>query len=191
MAKKAFKLGLTQKRKRSGRRALSNGNTRSPEKPKTRKRRVRKPTTKLPSDDRFETALKYLREGRSQKRAAEIGMVSVGRFRRFLRDHKLAKRKGRKWIITDRRIREIEVFSEDGLRHIRVRGFGGASLTMRHRAAVQKFLDTNDISLLTPFDGQAVNDVSRQKHILETRPNVLYRIANAGSDADMKIYWLV
>lgn len=159
---------------------------------KASKPRRRKPArSKIVPDKGMETALKYLREGRSQKRAAEIGMVSVSRFRRFLRDHKLAKRRGGRWVITDRRVREVQVFSEAGIQHIRVRGFGGASLAMRHRAAVQKFLDSNDLSLLAPFEGQTVKDASRLKHILETRPNVLYRIANAGSDADMKIYRLI
>lgn len=158
---------------------------------KSKKQKVRRATSVIESDAGLEAALKFLREGRSQKRSAEIGMVSVGRFRRFLRKHKLAKRKDGRWVITDRRIREVEVFSESGLEQIRVRGFGAASLAMRHRAAVQKFLDTNDVSLLAPFIGQTVNDNSRRKHILETRPNVLYRIANAGSDADMKIYRLI
>ena len=191
MAKKSRSRSGKQKQRSNHRGALLGGKQKSSSKTKVHKKQITKRAAKLPSDDRFETALKYLREGRSQKRAAEIGMVSVSRFRRFIREHKLAKRKGRLWVITDRRTREIQIISQHGVEHIRVRGFGGASLAMRHRAAVQKFLDTNDISLLAPFEGGAVNDISRQKHMLETRPNVLYRIANAGSDADMKIYRLI
>ena len=40
------------------------------------------------------------------KRSAKLAGISVGRFRAFIRKNKLAKRKGRRWIITDRRIRE-------------------------------------------------------------------------------------
>jgi hypothetical protein len=143
------------------------------------------------SDQRLETALKYLREGRSQKRAAEIGMVSVKRFRQFLRSNKLAKFKSGHWRITDRRIREIAIISEGQALLIKVRGFSPASLAMRHRAAVNHFLDSNDASLLTPFEGDTIKDVAKQKHVLETRPNVLLRLANAGGDAEMKIYRLL
>lgn len=146
---------------------------------------------KLSSDDRFETALKYLREGRSQRRAAEIGMISVTRFRHFLRSNKLAKFKGGRWQITDRRIREITVISEGQRLHIKVRGFAPASLAMRHRAAFNHFLDSNDASVLTPFEGTAIKDITKQKYVLETRPNVLLRLANTGGDAEMKIYQLI
>lgn len=146
---------------------------------------------KLPSDDRFETALKYLREGRSQKRSAEIGMISVKRFRHFLRSNKLAKFRNGHWQITDRRIREITVISEGQARLIKVRGFSPASLAMRHRAAVNQFLDSNDATLLTPFEGATIRDVNKQQYLLETRPNVLLRLANSGGDAEMKIYRLI
>ena len=161
------------------------------EKSKIRKRRNSPKANKFTSDDRFETALKYLREGRSQKRAAEIGMISVKRFRQFLRSNKLAKFKYGHWQITDRRIREITVISEGYAHLIKVRGFSPASLAMRHRAAVQQFLDTNDASPLASFEGREVTNVAKQTYPLETRPNVLLRMANAGSDADMKIYRLI
>jgi hypothetical protein len=157
--------------------------------------KAKKPTatklSKIPSDDRFETALKYLREGRSQKRAAEIGMVSVARFRRFLHRNKLAKFKNGRWRITDRRTREVAVISEASEKVIEVRGFSPASLVMRHRAAVTAFVDGPDLALLAPFEGLTVTDTSKRKYVLETRPNVLLRLANAGSDAEMKIYRLI
>jgi hypothetical protein len=156
--------------------------------------RSKRPSNKLArrdSDERLETALKYLREGRSQKRAAEIGMVSVKRFRQFLRSNKLAKFKSGHWQITDRRIREIAIISEGQALLIKVRGFSPASLAMRHRAAVDHFLDSNDASLLTPFEGATIKDVTKQTRVLETRPNVLLRLANAGGDAEMKIYRLI
>jgi hypothetical protein len=146
---------------------------------------------RIPSDDRFETAFGFLREGRSQKRSAEIAGISVKRFSRFLRSNKLAKFKGGRWRITDRRLREITIISEAQARLIKVRGFNPASLAMRHRAAISQFLDSNDAGLLTPFEGVTITDTSKQKHVLETRPNVLLRLANAGSDAEMKIYRLI
>jgi hypothetical protein len=172
---------------------MSRPKTSPKHKSRTRRRipNKRRKQAKVKLDPKFEIALKYLREGRSQKRAAEIGMVSVKRFRRFLREHKLAKRKGGRWLITDRRIREFKIISEGHERLIKARGFNPASLGMRHFAAVGQFVDSLDIALLAPFEGVAIADITKRKHLLETRPNVLLRLANAGSDAEMKIYRLI
>jgi hypothetical protein len=178
-SKKISERGVHTKRKRNSRRSNS-----------TKKRRSTK-LRRIPSDDRFETAYKFLREGRSQRKSAEIAGISVKRFSNFLRSNKLAKFKSGHWKITDRRIREIAIISEGQALLIKVRGFSHASLAMRHRAAVNHFLDSNDASLLTPFERAAIKDVTKQKHVLETRPNVLLRLANAGGDAEMKIYRLI
>jgi len=85
----------------------------------------------------------------------------------------------------------MRIFTEGKQRTIKIRGFSRASLAMKHRAAVRRFLESNDESELVPFRGVSVTDTSKQKYVLETRPNVLYRFANAGSDADMKIYRLL
>lgn len=156
----------------------------------TKRKRSRKPA-RIATDDRFEIAYGFLREGRSQRRSAQIAGISVNRFRRFLRSNRLAKFKNGHWLITDRRQREITVISQGREYLIKVRGFRPASLAMRHRAAFQSFLNSNDAALLKPFEGLAVTDTAKQKHVLETRPNVLLRLANAGSDADMKIYRLI
>jgi hypothetical protein len=153
--------------------------------------KVRKKPQRVPSGDAFEIAFKLLRKGNSQKDAATFTGISTRRFRRYLRGNKLARyRKGR-WLITDQRPRSIRIFTDGQQRAIKVRGFGRASLAMKHRTAVRWFLETNDESKLEPYRGLSVTDTSRQKHILETRPNVLYRLANAGSDADMRIYRLM
>jgi hypothetical protein len=178
------------KNRTAKRQRLSNRGNPASKRARKPKRRLDK-TTLMASDERLETALKYLREGRSQKRAAEIGMVSVKRFRRFLRGNKLAKFKNGRWLITDRRVREVALVSGASEKVVKVRGFGPASLAMRHRAAVTAFLDSNDATLLSPFEGQTVTDIAKRKHLLETRPNELYRYANAGSDAEMKIYRLI
>lgn len=152
--------------------------------------RPRRPA-RIPTDDRFEIAYTLLREGRSRRRAAQIAGISDNRFGRFLRGNKLANYRNGRWRITDRRVREITIISEGSEYLIKVRGFRPASLAMRHRAAFRSFLESNDAGLLKPFDGLAVTDTSKRRHLLEARPNVLLRLANAGSDADMKIYRLV
>jgi hypothetical protein len=145
----------------------------------------------IPLDDRLELAFGLLREGSSQRRAAQTAGISPGRLGLFVRNNKLAKFRNGRWYITDRRVRELIVLTEGEQRLISVRGFRTASLAMRHRAAVHQFLETNDAALLGPFKNVSVADTSKQKHLLETRPNVLYRLANAGNDADMKIYRLI
>ena len=62
---------------------------------------------------------------------------------------------------------------------------------MQHRAAVKDFLEFNEISHLEPFVGVSIRDISGKHHLLETRPNVLYRLANAGGEAFETIYRLV
>jgi hypothetical protein len=58
------------------------------------------------SDERLEKALRELRRTNNQAVAAKEAGVSPERFRRFLREQKLAERKGRAWEITDTRPRE-------------------------------------------------------------------------------------
>ena len=76
-------------------------------------------------------------------------------------------------------------------RPIIVAGFDAASLVMQRRAAVKDFLENNEISYLEPFVGAAISDISGRRHPLETRPNVLYRLASAGGEAFETVYRLV
>ena len=124
--------------------------------------------------------------------AARSMGVSPSRLRRLIRDYRLAKwdAKKRRWTITDRLTREVGIASNGEARTITVRGFSRAQLAKSYTAAVKRFLETNDASVLVPFQGKTVTDIRKQKHLLETRPNVLLRLANTGSDAEMKIYRL-
>ena len=58
-------------------------------------------------------------------------------------------------------------------------------------SAVGRFLDTNDRSALTPFVGRSVVDLSGKEHPLETRPNVLYRLASAAEHTFEQVYRIV
>ena len=49
----------------------------------------------IKSDERLEAALRQLRQTHNQAKAAKEAGVSPERFRRFLREQKLAERKGR------------------------------------------------------------------------------------------------
>ncbi len=130
---------------------------------------------------------------RSIKSAARSTGVSEARLRRLVRNYKLAKwdPKRRRWRITDRATREVGIATNGQARTIVVRGFVRAQLAKGYSAAVKRFLETNDAAVLTPYEGKSITDIHKQDHLLETRPNVLLRLANTGSDADMKIYRLI
>jgi hypothetical protein len=128
------------------------------------------------SDHKLERALRTLRVNGNQAKAAKAAGLSVERFRRFLRENQLAERHGRKWRMTDARPRQIEIISTRGERQITVPGFDAASLGMRHRAAVERFLKSNDLAQIQPFVGASVLDTRGRTHVLETRPNYLYRL---------------
>jgi hypothetical protein len=130
---------------------------------------------------------------RSVKGAARSTGVSESQLRRLVRNYRLAKwdQSKRKWKITDRVTREVGIASNGRAKAIVVRGFVRAQLAKGYTAAVKYFLDTNDVAALAPYEGQSITDISKNKHLLETRPNVLLRLANTGGDADMKIYRLI
>ena len=174
---------------RSAARGLSRSQARGH--PRAGERSLSARSRKTKSDPKLEAALRELRATNNQRKAAKAAGVSPERFRRFLRDNKLAKRKGGRWRITDTREREVVVISDGRQLRISVRGFATASLAMSHRAAVRAFLDTNDVSHLKPFEGQSVTDTAGRVHPLETRPNVLHRLAAAGSEGFEQIYRLV
>jgi hypothetical protein len=128
----------------------------------------------------LEAALKALNATGSLHRAARQNHVSPDRLKRYLTEHSLAKRIGRKWIITDARPREMTVLSERRARQLILPDFHNASLNGRHLAAVREFLADNDIAHLVPFEGQSVVDIDGKIHVFETDPNVLYMINRPG-----------
>jgi hypothetical protein len=143
------------------------------------------------SDAKLERALRTLRETNSQASAAKSAGVSPERFRRFLREQRLAHREGRRWKFTDLRPREVRVTSKGREQWIEVPGFEPASTVGAHNAAIGRFLETNNISHLEPFVGVSVRDTSGRSHLLETRPNVLYRHASAGGEGFEQVYRLI
>jgi hypothetical protein len=130
---------------------------------------------------------------KSVKSSALSTGVSESQLRRLIRNHRLAKwdRSKRKWKITDRVTREVGIASNGRAKSILVRGFVRAQLAKGYTAAVKHFLETNDVSALAPYEGQSITDIDKKEHTLETRPNVLLRLANTGGDAEMKIYRLI
>jgi hypothetical protein len=145
---------------------------------------------RISSTPELEQALRDLRSGQSQRLAAKNVGIPVGRFRRFLWDHHLAKFKGHRWRFTDRRQRTVRAITTSGEREITVAGFNKASLVMKHRAAVRSFWDLPIPALLKSFEGRSVTDTSGRTHYLETRPNVLFRLAASGGEPYESVYAL-
>jgi hypothetical protein len=142
------------------------------------------------TDPRLERALRELRRTNNQVAAAKEAGVSPERFRRFLREHKLAERKGRVWEITDKRPRDMTAITTRGAVDLKLPDYETASLVGQHNAAVKTFLDTNDISDLQPFEGSIIKDASGRTHVLETRPNVIRRLDASGETFE-QIYRIV
>ena len=141
--------------------------------------------------DSLEAALKALRQSGNQSEAARSAGISTERFRRFLRENSFAERRGKSWAFTDNRDREMLVISR-GVAKVRVlRGFDQPSLNGRHLAAVRQFLPSSKIELLLPFEGLSVIDARGKSHPLETDPNILHRLASAGSEVFHDVYRLI
>lgn len=149
-----------------------------------------KPKPATEPDPRLEAALKLLRETGNQSRAASETGVSVERFRRFLRENKLAARTGRTWAFSDYRLRDMVVISDGEIKHRHLLGFDQASLNGKYLNAVKAFLESNDADHLAPFVGKSVIDAKDKSHLLETNPNTLHRLAHAEGEAFHEIYRL-
>jgi hypothetical protein len=172
-------------------RALARGLSRSQARGHARSGEAPVGRASVKSDAKLEMALRQLRETSNQALAAKRAGVAPERFRRFLREQRLAHREGRRWVITDLRQRQVRVISKGRERWITVEGFEPASTVGAHNAAIHRFLETNDPSFLKPFEGVAVRDTSGRSHLLETRPNVLYRLASAGGEGFEQVYRLI
>lgn len=151
------------------------------------KAKRRKPSAPEP---KLEAALKALRDGRSLTAAARSAHVSPERLRRFLADAKLARRKGRRWIVRDKRSRRVSVYSKGKRRDLVAADYEQAAFAGRYWDAAHRFVASNDIALLQPFVGQSVRDANGRRHPLETDPNAVHRLAAAGGPAFHEIYRL-
>ena len=92
---------------------------------------------------------------------------------------------------TDPRLRTVLIYTEGKKQKIVVQGYEPAALAGSYWNAVGKFLDTNHRSHLAPFVGVQITDAAGRAHTLETRPNVLYRLANEGMNSFEQVYRIV
>jgi hypothetical protein len=137
--------------------------------------------------DPLEQALKLMKRGVSQRDAAKAVGVSTERLRRFLAENIEATRQGRRWIIEDNRSVTVLMATRGKMRDVTVTRDASSDIG-RHWVAINKFLETNDRSHLSPFLGLGLRDVKGRFHPFETRPNILRKLDSAGELSFIDIY---
>ncbi len=143
-------------------------------------------------DPRLEAGLKLIRAGTPLNRAAPTIGVSRERLRRYVvQTGVVEKQRGRWTVVQDTRVRIIPIFSAGRSITVTIAGYEQSALAGRYMAAVRAFRDSNDPSYLTPFVGEFITDVRGKRHVFETRPNMLYRLALGDDDPFEQIYRIV
>lgn len=142
-------------------------------------------------DDQLEAALRDLRSGSSQKAAAQSAGVSAERFRRFIYGHKLAKRTGLSWTLTDDRPRRVATIHQGETKSVTVSNYSEAQKAGEYFYAAGQFIRSNDITHLEPFEGDGLTDVRGKFFAFETDPNALYRHAAQDAPVFHEIYQIV
>ena len=173
-------------------RGLSRSQARGHPRAKERSASSKKARAKFVYDAQLEQGLKLMRSGSNLTKAAQSIRVSRERLRRYLAQTGVVRRKGNKWLFRkDKRRRQVLIFSGGREFIITVASYEVASKIGSHREAVAQFLATNDPAHLKPYVGEIVQDVDGKSYLLETRPNVLYRIASGGIQSFEQIYQII
>jgi len=170
-------------------RGLASGKSRAQARGHARATDLPKPETlaQFNKIDALERALKLMKQGLSQKKAAKMAGVSTERLRRFQKQNTTSSRVGRTWIIVDSRPVTVVMATQGRMRDVTV-SHDASSDIGHHWNAVNLFLETNDPSHLARFKGLGLRDVEGRFHPFETRPNVLRRMDSAGELSFIDIY---
>lgn len=136
--------------------------------------------SKQKPDRSLEAGIRLLNKGSTLTAAAREAGVSQERLRSFIYGQELGHREGRKWVMTDERLRRVPVYSNRKAIPITVRGYREAALAGAHFEASGRFAATKDIELLAPFVGQGVSDYRGRFYPFETDPNEILRLLNTG-----------
>ena len=181
--RKGPRKGKAQRTDRGARRSAPRRRKAATTRQKPRRSR-RRPT----SDPRLEAAVLEMNRGRSLTAAAKALRISPKRLKESLRQRRIGKRKGRRWVATDQRRRKVSIITAGRLRTLSVIGYQPARLAGEHHSAVGRFVRTNDMDVLEPFKGKSVRAANGRKYPLETDPNALHRIAAMESPPFHEIY---
>jgi len=174
-------------------RGLARGQSRSQARghPRAGEQTAKVPPKTATTDPKLEEAFKLLRSGQTLTRAARSARVSRERFRRYIEARELARREGRRWVITDERPRRIPTLTDGWQREVIARDLQEASRGGAYWDAAGRFVRTNDLGLLEQYRGQGVTDAKNHFHPFETDPNELHRLAAMDAPAFHEIYEIV
>ncbi len=170
-------------------RGLASGKTRSTARGHAKAADLTQRNAPLFKDRRapLEQALKLMKQGASQREAAKHIGVSTERLRRFVAENTETKRQGRRWIILDKRSVTVLMATRGKMRDVTVTHDASSDIG-RHWAAINRFLETQNVSYLSPFVGLGLRDVKGRFHPFETRPNILRKLDSAGELSFIDIY---
>jgi hypothetical protein len=187
MARRDYKAEYQRRIARGLARGLTRAEARGHAKPKAKRKKV----GPLRADPSLEAALLEVNRGQSLTAAARSFGVTGKRLRDYASERKLVKKRGRRWLAQDNRLRRLPVISRGRFRVITVAGYKRARLVGEHFHAVGAFVQSNDIDLLKPFRRASVQSVDGKEHPLETDPNTLHRIAAMDTPPFHEIYEIV
>ena len=156
-------------------RGIARGLTRSQARghPKPGEKSVRTGSRAPKPDPKLKAAVKLLREGNSQKLAAKSVGISAARLRRFTYGHNLAKRVGRKWVVTDERSKRVPTITQGEVKTITVPGYEEASKAGAYWNDVGQFIRTNELEIILPYTADGLTDVKGRFFPFEADPNEL------------------
>lgn len=144
------------------------------------------------SDRKLLEGLRALRETRNLGKAARRAKVAPERLRHFVRALDFVEKRGSRYIVgEDPWMRRVVFYSSGRTIDTVVQGYERARLIGLYWEAVGQFLRSNDPAYLAPFEGIQITDAGDKSYTLETRPNVLYRLANQGSNSFEQVYRIV
>jgi hypothetical protein len=133
------------------------------------------------------SGLKMMKRGASLKEAARTNQISQERLRRYLRENTEATRIGKVWRILDLRRFHLPIYSRGQIVSVWLSD-AEATKAGEYLSAVGRFLPTGDATLLKPYLGDGVRDVTGAFHPFETGPNTLYRLDTTGELSVPEIY---
>lgn len=157
--------------------------------PKAKEKNIKKP--RAISEAAFQISLKALRSGKTLAEAAKEIRVSPERLRNQAKARKAIKQQGRKWVVRNDLPRRMLVYSQGEAFPIILGKMRQASKVGSYMAAVRRFLRTNDAAHLAAFVRKSATDIKSKKHVFETNPNTLYRLAASGADTFEQIYRII
>jgi hypothetical protein len=136
--------------------------------------------------------LRALRETGSLSEASRRSRVAPERLRRFVQGLDFVEKRGARYVVgEDPWIRRVIFYSGGHKVDTVVQGYEPARLAGLYWEAVGEFLRTNDPAYLAPFEGVQIKDVNDNAYTFETRPNVVYRLANEGLSSFEQVYRII